>query len=232
MSLTITTKESATQQATWVSKDRLATIMVTKGNFDHSQNKTGWSTYLSGPTEREGIGFGLTAVDDIKSPDNDDTPLKVLQTLTHFLDAWQEARDHGFGRASENWDLFPESVVGILSYVDEARQEVEEAQVIAENLVNGYEAGKAAGTWFWDASSLDQEEVRRVFRGFENGDPEIMDLCPCPWEYEGASSEKSRTDALGDYAEIEEVQSAYETAFDQGFWDEVQRAGKALLGSD
>lgn len=50
-----------------------------------------------------------------------------------------------------------------------------EAKVEAEKL--GKQHGEAAGSWFFDGNTS-EATYRRVWRGMEDGDPEIMDSLP------------------------------------------------------
>jgi hypothetical protein len=93
----------------------------------------------------------------------------------------------------------------------------------------GCEHGQAAGSWVFDGNST-QEAICRVLKGFDDGDPEIMDMQPSPLsgEWAGESipelSERYGVD-LGD----DEKADQFEQGFGDGYWDEVQRSGKAML---
>ena len=93
----------------------------------------------------------------------------------------------------------------------------------------GYEKGQAAASGMFDSQAI-QETIRKVFKGFEDGDPEIMEMQPSPLsgEWAGESipdlSERYGVD-LGD----DEKADQFEQGFAEGYWDEVQKSGKAML---
>jgi hypothetical protein len=89
----------------------------------------------------------------------------------------------------------------------------------------GYDAGTATGSWVFDGNST-AETVKSVLQGFEDGDPEVMDMCPAPLSGEWAG--ESMVELLGDDYTDDDAE-AYEQGFETGFWDEVQRSGKAML---
>jgi len=103
----------------------------------------------------------------------------------------------------------------------------------------GRERGTAAGTWVFDGNTS-EDEIRRVLEGYEEGDPEIMDLEPSPLSGEWAGdptpasvlSDLAGTaawDAVFSDADAEGILGAYEHGFSRGFWDEVVRSGRAVL---
>lgn len=95
----------------------------------------------------------------------------------------------------------------------------------------GYEHGLAAGSWVFDGNST-QESIRKVLKGFDEGDPEIMDLQPSPLSAEWAGeSIPELTERYGVALEEDEKADQFEQGFADGYWDEVQRSGKALLGN-
>jgi hypothetical protein len=91
----------------------------------------------------------------------------------------------------------------------------------------GYEAGKAAGSWVFDGNTSD-ETYARVLQGWDDGDPEVMDLQPSPLSGEWAG--ESPTELLGaDYTD--EDADEYEAGFSAGFWDEVVSIARSHVGA-
>ena len=80
--------------------------------------------------------------------------------------------------------------------------------------------GYSAGTW---AAPTDAATAARILQGYDDGDPEIMDLCPSPLSGENAGESMVE---LG-LADIDQEELyAYEEAFEEAFWGEVLRAAK------
>jgi hypothetical protein len=89
----------------------------------------------------------------------------------------------------------------------------------------GYHHGVSVGTWVIDENTPD-DTVRRIVKGYNEGDPEIMDMAPYPLsgEWTGESlSELGLADADGD--DLED----YAIGFTDGFWSEVIRSANARL---
>ena len=97
-----------------------------------------------------------------------------------------------------------------------------------EHHTNGYEAGKAAGSWVLDGNSS-TETAARILQGYDDGDPEIMDMQPAPLSGENAGD--SMVELLGDEHTFEDAE-AFENGFGEGFWDEVRSSARALVGDD
>lgn len=98
----------------------------------------------------------------------------------------------------------------------------------------GYERGRAAGSWVLDGNSTD-ESARALLKGIEDGDPMIMDALPsAPLSGEWADG-LSAADLLGWYDLDEEhdaahdVLAALETGFQRGAQDEVARSARTIL---
>lgn len=96
----------------------------------------------------------------------------------------------------------------------------------------GYEAGTSAGGWVLDGNSK-EADARWVMEGYDNGDPEVMDLQPAPLSGEWGG--ESINELLGDLTEgrrdntKQNIMDAYEEGFQRGFWDEVTRAAAHML---
>jgi len=93
----------------------------------------------------------------------------------------------------------------------------------------GFEKGQADGSWILDGNST-KETANRILDGFENGDPEIMDLQRAPLSGEFAGESISELSSqYGIDLEKEENQDRFENGYSDGFWNEVQRSAKAIV---
>lgn len=88
----------------------------------------------------------------------------------------------------------------------------------------GYQSGHNAGTWVAINSNLD---AMRILQGYEDGWPEIMDLCPSPLSGEwGGESIPELSAEHGIDLWDDAIADTFEGAFNDGFWDEVTRAAR------
>ena len=125
-----------------------------------------------------------------------------------------------------NWDA-------IVEQVTEYRQF---ATVRAE----GAAAGKSMGSWVIDGNTS-REYAQRIIAGYDEGDPEIMDMTPAPlsgeWSDGPTTGDVMRMvgidpdaldgngESLFDVSVLEsQLGDEYETAFVDAYWDEVIRA--------
>jgi hypothetical protein len=99
----------------------------------------------------------------------------------------------------------------------------------------GKEHGSNAGTWIIDGNTS-RETAVAIIRGYEDGDPEIMDMEPSPLSGEWADSPTPSTlaDELGlaeehRGSELDQLCTDYEIGFGQGFWFEVTKSAAALI---
>ena len=97
----------------------------------------------------------------------------------------------------------------------------------------GRERGMATGSWLIDANISD-DTAQAIITGYEDGDPDVMDLCPPPLSGEWADDPTPAgvlaqlgLDDMDDTAP--DVLDAYEDAFSSAFWAEVIRAAEAVL---
>lgn len=81
----------------------------------------------------------------------------------------------------------------------------------------GFAAGTAAGGW---VEISDVDAARTLLAGYEDGDPEVMDLQPSPLSGEWAGESLAEL-GLADASDDELC--AYEDGYCQGFWAEVVR---------
>jgi len=90
----------------------------------------------------------------------------------------------------------------------------------------GAEAGKNAGSWVIDGTTT-EETARRILRGLDDGDPEILDMQPAPLsgEYAGESIPEL-SEQYGIPLDDDEVATVFETAFSEAYWAEVERAAR------
>jgi hypothetical protein len=100
----------------------------------------------------------------------------------------------------------------------------------------GAEAGKSAAGWVFDGNTAG-ETYRRVLRGIEAGDPEIMDAYRTPdlsGEYSGDYTSRDLAadldideDADPDESGLNDAELAYMDAASGAFWAEVEREARS-----
>jgi hypothetical protein len=93
----------------------------------------------------------------------------------------------------------------------------------------GKERGHAAATWVFDGNTP-RETYEWVLKGYEDGDPEVLDMEPAPLSGEWADSPtpSSLVKEL-DLAETEDEETIlreYEEAYSVAFWHEVIRVAR------
>ena len=88
----------------------------------------------------------------------------------------------------------------------------------------GQQHGSSVASWVFDGNT-DLDTYRRVIQGYEDGDPEIMDMQPSP--FSGEWTPQSVLDDLGldeqeaDSGRYDFVLDAYEAAFSEEYWDVI-----------
>lgn len=97
-----------------------------------------------------------------------------------------------------------------------------------EAIAQATERGSAAGSWVLDGNST-VETARRIIDGYNDGDPEIMDLQPAALSGEWAGESMVE---LGLEGADDELLDAYEEAYGAAFWYEVIRNAKQYVGED
>jgi hypothetical protein len=107
-------------------------------------------------------------------------------------------------------------------------------EILTDAEQEGYDAGKAAGSWLLDGNST-TENARRLLQGIEDGDPEIMDELPsAPLSGEWADGLLPR-DVLAWYDmddnddAADDVLSAFENGYSRGVMDEAVRSAQAII---
>jgi hypothetical protein len=92
----------------------------------------------------------------------------------------------------------------------------------------GYSAGKAAGSWIIDGNTT-LETCKRIVKGYDDGDPEIMDIQPAPLsgEYAGESIKE-----LFGYTPSSRCLDLYESGYSDGFWSEVIQSAMYQIDGD
>lgn len=93
----------------------------------------------------------------------------------------------------------------------------------------GTERGTAAGSWVLDGNSS-IVSARGIRKGYDDGDPAIMDLCPSPLsgEWAGESIPELSVE-YGIDLEDSDIADAFETAFADAFWAETIRTATAII---
>lgn len=158
-----------------------------------------------------------------------------------LLYVWHGAHGvHTYDAAGQEVDYY-----SVGSFADDAAtlEEVEES--IARRLLNldeiieraeqdGYDRGKAAGSWLLDGNST-EDTARRLLEGIEGGDPEIMDALPsAPLSGEWADS-LTPAEVLGwydldeEHDAADEILRAFEDGYSRGVQDEAVRSARVLL---
>ena len=92
----------------------------------------------------------------------------------------------------------------------------------------GYAAGKARGSWIIDGNST-LETCKRIAQGFDDGDPEILDLQPSPLSGEFAG--ESIKELFG-YQPSSHCLDLYEAGYSDGFWSEVIQSAMIQIDGD
>lgn len=89
----------------------------------------------------------------------------------------------------------------------------------------GYKLGQASGSWVFDGNT-NHETYEQVRKGYDEGDPEVMDLCPNPLsgEWSGESIPEIFGLNTGDMWPNDDDLEAFEWGFGTGFWDTVLKA--------
>lgn len=93
----------------------------------------------------------------------------------------------------------------------------------------GSEYGHAAATWV-EINSTD--DARQLLSMYEDGDPAVYELEPAPLSGEWAGeSIADLSERFGVDLSVDDFAEAFEVAYSQAFWLEVQRAALALVQS-
>ncbi|MGO9964460.1 MAG: hypothetical protein ACLPUG_13680 [Acidimicrobiales bacterium] len=103
---------------------------------------------------------------------------------------------------------------------------------LAEAEHDGYHAGHAAGTWVTDGNTS-EATYRAILDGYESGDSGVMDYQPAPLSGEWADDPGPRDlfagwDRMDDWQQ-DEIATAYEAGYSDGFWSEVVRSCRYAL---
>jgi hypothetical protein len=99
----------------------------------------------------------------------------------------------------------------------------------------GVSAGKAAGSWVIDGNTS-SSAAARILKGYDEGDPEILDMQPSPLSGEWADG-LTVDDVLIEIAlyadagriiedERDDAIDVWLDGFSEGYWDEVIRAAR------
>lgn len=94
----------------------------------------------------------------------------------------------------------------------------------------GYDHGQARGSWVLDGNST-VETARRIVEGYNDGDPEIMDMQPAPLSGEWAGESIPE---MSDYFDMdlsdETVADDFEQGFSDGYWTEILTTAREMFG--
>lgn len=100
---------------------------------------------------------------------------------------------------------------------------------IPKSLSLGREAGRAAASWFFDGNTK-SETYERVLLGYEDGDPEVMDMAPAsPLSGEWAGESMTQ---IFDRVPTDRECELYDQGYYEAFWDEVIRVARYHLAPD
>src|SRR5436190_18640956 len=94
----------------------------------------------------------------------------------------------------------------------------------------GHEAGHAAGSWVIDGNTT-TETAERILKGYDEGDPEIMDMVPSPSD----AITEALDDLLEGLAEDDpgcDLLDAFGEAFELAYWAEVLPAATYIATHD
>jgi hypothetical protein len=103
----------------------------------------------------------------------------------------------------------------------------------------GRERGHAAGTWVIDGNTS-EDIARAIVKGYEDGEPEVMDMQPAPLSGEWADDPTVKTvlrdiaDEAGDEIDADsesDLLDIFEMAYSDGYWNEIIRSANAILTS-
>lgn len=100
------------------------------------------------------------------------------------------------------------------------------ATVERDLVSTGEGSGRAAGSW---AAPGDPITAQAILDGYDDGDPEVMDMCPSPLSGEWAGGSLTE---LGLENAPEELLSRYEEAYSDGFWAEVISSAQYQVAGD
>jgi hypothetical protein len=103
----------------------------------------------------------------------------------------------------------------------------------------GAEHGRAAGSWVIDGNTS-RETARAILDGWEDCDPQIMDMMPAPLSGEWADSMTPArllyelTDGVGEYVHTDDelhdaACAAYEESFEDAYWLEVRASAESVV---
>lgn len=104
--------------------------------------------------------------------------------------------------------------------------------IIREARRLGREAGENAASWCIDGNTTDETKAR-IIRGYDDGDPEIMDMFRLPdlsGEYADGPTPRSLAEDIGieeDDERMDGACTAWEEAVSKSFWRELIHACRA-----
>lgn len=97
--------------------------------------------------------------------------------------------------------------------------------------VMGWEHGTAVGSYVIDGNTS-EETARRIITGYNDGDPQVMDMCPSPLSGEWCD-DPTPARVLGQLGadndgSADHLLTTYEAAYSDGYWCEVIRSATTI----
>jgi hypothetical protein len=107
----------------------------------------------------------------------------------------------------------------------------------------GKNHGLNVGSWVIDGNTS-EDTCKRILQGWDDGDPEIMDIEPSPLSGEWADDPTPddiielcavdavdwTSDRIQEITELhDEILSSYEAGFSDGYWDQVRTSCSAMI---
>ena len=95
----------------------------------------------------------------------------------------------------------------------------------------GRRRGEACGSWLVDGNTS-EETLRAIIAGYDEGDPQILEMMPAPLsgEYAGGSISEIFGLKIGQDFPADEDLEEYEAGFCEGFWSRALADCAGFLG--
>ena len=115
----------------------------------------------------------------------------------------------------------------------EVRYTADADALTAEAETLGRQAGESAGSWIVDGNTS-EETARAILRMIEEGDPELEAPAPMSGEFSGGLLAADVLASVGpglteDDPAADDVLTAFETGYSDGWYAEVERSARATL---
>jgi hypothetical protein len=144
----------------------------------------------------------------------------------------------GAGTEVDYWSCgsFADDQASIEEVEDSMARRLRNVDAIIERAEEqGYDLGKAAGSWLLDGNST-EDAARRLLQGIEEGDPAVLDALPSSplsGEWADAPLPRDVLEGLGmdeDDEDADDVLRVFEDGCSRGVEDDACRSARALLG--